>query len=435
MRHNFLRNLEVDLPLANPHALEEIHEAMRKAGTPVSTRDFRDTLLDALERPLSSSPAPGEETLCFHPWGSDNTMLADVSDLVTAMGRAVGRPVTKFKAPVAPLSTRLLFALSTVCCKPPRAEPSKPRSTSSLTRRFSTITRSSSFSSNRSLGVPTYFMFISYYREEAGCDARLLQLLLQKRLKHKRVYLDSTDADDIRKILSAGVACSDTLLFVQTSGVLTRPWCLLEVYTALRNNVPVLPLVIEGSGYDFGQARDFLENLEPRLEAANPGAFAQLSGLIADGAVPIPEGTRAASVADLQETLSKAIPFLISGCFQPLGSEHQLSAAVQDIVSKAKRAVERSAKAKPEEAVRSPSAEGALIASLEAGAIVDGLPAPNGEEEKAALVESIDGRAPPDVVEHSVPLAVAHADGVPPSGKANVVVVAPTEESISLYGI
>ena len=58
-------------------------------------------------------------------------------------------------------------------------------------------------------------MFISYYREEAGCDARLLQLLLQKRLKHKRVYLDSTDADDIRK-----VKCADTAARLSTG--LTR---------------------------------------------------------------------------------------------------------------------------------------------------------------------------------------------------------------------
>ena len=67
---------------------------------------------------------------------------------------------------------------------------------------------------------------------------------------------------------------SDTLVLLLTENVLTRPWCLVELYTALKHAVPVVTVEItkRGYGYDFGQAGPYLAGLPGTLEAANPGA-------------------------------------------------------------------------------------------------------------------------------------------------------------------
>ena len=40
---------------------------------------------------------------------------------------------------------------------------------------------------------------------------------------------------------------SDCLVIVQSSHVLQRPWCLLEVYEAVRLGIPLLTVNIEGT--------------------------------------------------------------------------------------------------------------------------------------------------------------------------------------------
>ena len=190
-----------------------------------------------------------------------------------------------------------------------------------------------------------YSIFISHFRDEAGTDARLLYTLLNQQKAVKRpVFLDATDADDIKKILNVGVVNSDVLLLVQTKNVLTRPWCLLELYTAVRNNVPVLPLVVEGGGYDFHQARMLLGRLETALEEANPGATQTLRELLADGVVPVPPNTEPPSISDMSARLSTTIPFLISGQYDPAASDKQHEASMQDIVQRHLRAIKAEAR-------------------------------------------------------------------------------------------
>ena len=53
------------------------------------------------------------------------------------------------------------------------------------------------------------------------------------------VFLDSSDLTDLR-MLYEQVHQSDVLVLLQTKGVLTRPWVILELYTALTNNVPIV---------------------------------------------------------------------------------------------------------------------------------------------------------------------------------------------------
>mmetsp|Transcript_21131 Transcript_21131/g.45962 ORF Transcript_21131/g.45962 Transcript_21131/m.45962 type:complete len:749 (+) Transcript_21131:79-2325(+) len=322
----FLRNLEVDLPQLNPGAIEEITKHLAKVGDTVSIRDFRDTLLDALEPQLSTAT----DQLKFHPWGTDNTVLADATDLIMAMARATEREV-KLQRPSPPRNIVLCHAICEFTKQQISRASRKKASQRPSTRRRKTSLGTLSGRSASSFGEyedVQYALFISYFREEAGCDARLLQLMLVRKLD-RPVFLDATDADDIRKILSAGVCHSDALVLVQTAGVLHRPWCLLEVYTAIRNRVPVLPLLIEGGGYNFDEARAHLADLGASLDRTNAGTAAALRELLASGVVPLPPDAAPATLEDMSLVLSKSIPFLISGAFNPAGSENHVAAAVQ----------------------------------------------------------------------------------------------------------
>ena len=53
---------------------------------------------------------------------------------------------------------------------------------------------------------------------------------------------------DLRTLFEHGVHASDVIVLLATKGVLTRPWCLLEVYEAARLGVPILTRAVEGRG-------------------------------------------------------------------------------------------------------------------------------------------------------------------------------------------
>ena len=111
-------------------------------------------------------------------------------------------------------------------------------------------------------------------------------------------------------------------MLFQTKSVLQRPWCLLELYTAIQEGVPIVPLQIAGLTnyeYSFAAAQTLLENLEVELEKVNPGAGAR----IVEYGVPL---------AELQKTLLDAIPMLISKRYEPSASANVLDAQLEDIV-------------------------------------------------------------------------------------------------------
>ena len=46
------------------------------------------------------------------------------------------------------------------------------------------------------------------------------------------VFIDSNDLTDLNEIFDKGVHQSEMIILLGTKGVLTRPWCLLELYYA-----------------------------------------------------------------------------------------------------------------------------------------------------------------------------------------------------------
>ena len=73
------------------------------------------------------------------------------------------------------------------------------------------------------------------------------------------------------------------LVFLQTKNVLSRPWCLVELYEALRSKVPIVTVFVTNAGYIYEETMPFLLNLEQELTRHNPGAVELLQGTFWDG--------------------------------------------------------------------------------------------------------------------------------------------------------
>lgn len=82
-----------------------------------------------------------------------------------------------------------------------------------------------------------YAAFMSHYKNEAAADARQVKDKLVDMLGAP-VFLDSDDLMDLRNLCHQ-VSMSDVLVLFQTRDLLTRPWCLVEIYTALMECVPL----------------------------------------------------------------------------------------------------------------------------------------------------------------------------------------------------
>ena len=200
----------------------------------------------------------------------------------------------------------------------PQLEQRSPTPRSCFTR------RSAAFSAAAAEEDESFGAFISYYRNEAGCDARLLKDALSAAL-NRPVFLDTSNADDIRAIVTRGVRNSDALVLLLTEHVLARPWVLLEVYEALRIGKPIVPVLCEGRGYDFGAAEAHMRDLAGYLERTNPGSAATLRSELAD---------RGLQFSRLQAALVTSLPQIIAVKFKPDGSERQLEATTKDVVAR-----------------------------------------------------------------------------------------------------
>ena len=109
-------------------------------------------------------------------------------------------------------------------------------------------------------------------------------------------------------------------MILQSRKVLTRPWVILELYTALTHDVPIVALNIQNSyRYDYSQALEFMMYFDQEIEIANPGA-AQL--LIEQGVDP----------EDVAWRLSDSLPNIISTDFNPNASNKIIKASLEDLV-------------------------------------------------------------------------------------------------------
>ena len=76
-----------------------------------------------------------------------------------------------------------------------------------------------------------YAAFVSHFKAEAAMEARFLMTELESALG-RSVFLDSDDLSNLQ-VLKDAVAQSEVIVLIQSRGVLERPWCLIEILTAL----------------------------------------------------------------------------------------------------------------------------------------------------------------------------------------------------------
>ena len=67
-----------------------------------------------------------------------------------------------------------------------------------------------------------------------------------EKLFQRKVFLDSDDLSDLRNLLQH-VRDTKCLVLLQSRGVLTRPWVLMELYTALTSGVPIVALNVQNA--------------------------------------------------------------------------------------------------------------------------------------------------------------------------------------------
>merc|ERR1711874_613455 len=90
------------------------------------------------------------------------------------------------------------------------------------------------------------------------------------------VFLDSTDLNDLRA-LNHEVENSHNLIVLLTPGVLRRPWSLMEIVTAWKSDVRIVPVEIQRPGLTFQYPDEDFYSALTRGEILSPADFRLLN--------------------------------------------------------------------------------------------------------------------------------------------------------------
>ena len=190
----------------------------------------------------------------------------------------------------------------------------------------------------------SFALFLSHYKNEASAEARVLKTELVRimRTPDDTVFLDSDQLHDLRDLLQ-NVADSDALVLMNTSSVLSRPWCLMELHAAATNGVPIILCHVDNA--NAGKATELFETLKDLpgyLASTNPsaaGVLAKYGG--ADGA---DAATQAQIVASMAEVIAEALSDVAVVSF----SSHQSRSVIDAQVAQIAAAVVEKARPIPE---------------------------------------------------------------------------------------
>lgn len=103
-----------------------------------------------------------------------------------------------------------------------------------------------------------HLIFLSHHKADGGTEASLLRQELELQIKddislwimEAPIFLDSEDLTSLEK-LTDHVSNSHNVVLLLTKDVLTRPWILVELATALKFEVPIVPVEIKKPGHSF----------------------------------------------------------------------------------------------------------------------------------------------------------------------------------------
>ena len=162
--------------------------------------------------------------------------------------------------------------------------------------------------------------------DEVLTEARVLQTELAMRLDRLVSISNATGSKDT-------VAHSaEALAVLLSKHVLHEPTALMEIYDAVQQGKPILPICLIGCGYDFKDAQAHLGDLEGQL---GPQKLVELREALAGLASDTP-GSKTATVGELQAALLASLPRIIAVNWEPEGGKHQLEAAVTSVLVRLK---------------------------------------------------------------------------------------------------
>ena len=174
-----------------------------------------------------------------------------------------------------------------------------------------------------------YLAFVSHMKAEAAMEARFLQTELESRHEDEVVFLDSDDLRDLSKLIHH-VQQSRRLVLVQTRNVLARPYCILELLTAIESQIPIVCVAVGGKpqeiAYNYEEITRLMTWMDTDLEKWNPGA----ADVLRDHGYE--------DLTDVAYRLSTIIPKTISVPLNTGDSRNRLHASIEDVVSAMKEA-------------------------------------------------------------------------------------------------
>ena len=191
------------------------------------SRRLKKTVVHALE---TNKP----KGLVFDAYKGDNAMLAVMKDVVEEMATLTGRTVAW--------------------------EGALPTVQSSL--------RLTSEDIEAAYGTPDIFLCASSL--DAHSDARVLRSELA--IAHGRACAVGGGEFDAGKVLDK---CR-LFVVLLTKQMLADPVVLFEIWEALQRNMTIVPVMVSGAGYDYGQANETYSDLKAALDKAWPGATQKL---------------------------------------------------------------------------------------------------------------------------------------------------------------
>ena len=169
-----------------------------------------------------------------------------------------------------------------------------------------------------------YAAFLTHHKRDAAAVVGSLRNDICARLDvdPSYVFLDSENLRDLRGLRDA-VRDTLVLIVVLTKDVFTRPWCLVEIYTAIEMQIPIISINIEGQGnaFNFQETQKYLqaEDFPAQLESVNPGASKELLSQEIDPAA-------------LGQKVGGFIPYIIAKSYNVSASERVRDAQLGDIV-------------------------------------------------------------------------------------------------------
>lgn len=178
-------------------------------------------------------------------------------------------------------------------------------------------------SQRRSVPESGYLAFVSHMKVEAAMEARFIQIELETLHPDELVFLDSDDLRDLTKLIHH-VKSSRCLILVQTRKVLTRPYCIIEILTAIECRIPIVCVTVAGKpndAYSFDEMAQMMMWMDSELEQWNPGAADVLRDHGYD------------DLTYVAYQLSTVVPKTISVSLNTGASRNMLRATIEDVVS------------------------------------------------------------------------------------------------------